>query len=190
MLVWLLPGCNTALTYTTFAPLRSPLCSRITHAPPPVTPSPCSNFNLRIPAGKTVALVGESGSGKSTIVGLVERFYDVLEGCVLLDGVDIRQYRLSWLRQQVSNSKYHSLLHCFTVLTGAARAHGSPMAPSFEPHPSPPALFTASFRLALSARSRCCSPPASSTTSASASLTPRWRRWRQPPAPPTRMTSS
>lgn len=55
---------------------------------------------LRV-AGKTVALVGESGSGKSTVVGLIERFYDPLEGRVLLDGVDIKSYNVRWLRQQV-----------------------------------------------------------------------------------------
>ena len=49
-----------------------------------------------------MALVGESGSGKSTIVGLIERFYDVCEGTVLLDGRDIKTYNLKWLRQNVS----------------------------------------------------------------------------------------
>ena len=48
-----------------------------------------------------MALVGESGSGKSTVVGLIERFYDPLEGRVLLDGRDIRQYNVGWLRRQV-----------------------------------------------------------------------------------------
>jgi ATP-binding cassette subfamily B (MDR/TAP) protein 1 len=56
---------------------------------------------LILPAGQTVALVGESGSGKSTVVGLIERFYDPLEGRVLLDGRDIRQYNVGWLRRQV-----------------------------------------------------------------------------------------
>ncbi|KAK7245613.1 hypothetical protein RIF29_40460 [Crotalaria pallida] len=56
---------------------------------------------LSIPAGKTVALVGESGSGKSTVISLLERFYNPDSGCLLLDGVDIKTLRLSWLRQQM-----------------------------------------------------------------------------------------
>jgi ATP-binding cassette subfamily B (MDR/TAP) protein 1 len=46
-------------------------------------------------------LVGESGSGKSTVVSLVERFYDPTGGQVLVDGVDIKRLQLRWLRQQV-----------------------------------------------------------------------------------------
>ncbi|KAL2341081.1 hypothetical protein Fmac_009021 [Flemingia macrophylla] len=56
---------------------------------------------LSIPAGKTVALVGESGSGKSTVISLLERFYNPDSGHILLDGVDIKDLRLSWLRQQM-----------------------------------------------------------------------------------------
>lgn len=48
--------------------------------------------------GQTVALVGSSGSGKSTVVGLLQRFYDPTSGAVLLDGVDIRRLQLRWLR--------------------------------------------------------------------------------------------
>src|SRR3984893_16922050 len=55
----------------------------------------------RLPC-ETVAIVGRSGSGKTTLVGLVPRFYDVVEGAVLLDGVDVREYRLTDLRSQVS----------------------------------------------------------------------------------------
>ncbi|KAI9818482.1 MAG: GTPase-activating protein [Pycnora praestabilis] len=60
------------------------------------------DITLNIPAGKTTALVGASGSGKSTIVGLVERFYDPVGGQVLLDGHDIQKLNLRWLRQQIS----------------------------------------------------------------------------------------
>jgi ATP-binding cassette, subfamily B, bacterial MsbA len=52
--------------------------------------------------GETVAIVGRSGSGKTTLVGLVPRFYDVQQGSVILDGVDVREYRLTDLRSQVS----------------------------------------------------------------------------------------
>ncbi|ORY70091.1 P-loop containing nucleoside triphosphate hydrolase protein [Pseudomassariella vexata] len=60
------------------------------------------DVSLEIPAGKTTALVGASGSGKSTIVGLVERFYDPVAGKVYLDGRDISTLNLQWLRQHVS----------------------------------------------------------------------------------------
>jgi ATP-binding cassette, subfamily B (MDR/TAP), member 1 len=58
-------------------------------------------FNLDVAPGKVTALVGESGSGKSTIVSLIERFYDVQKGHVFLDGVDVRQLSLPWLRGRV-----------------------------------------------------------------------------------------
>lgn len=54
-----------------------------------------------IPSGKIVALVGGSGSGKSTVISLIERFYEPLAGEILLDGNDIRQLDLQWLRQQI-----------------------------------------------------------------------------------------
>ncbi|CAH9079456.1 unnamed protein product [Cuscuta europaea] len=56
---------------------------------------------LTMPAGKTCALVGESGCGKSSVIGLLERFYDPDSGEVLLDGVAIRKLKLRWLRQQM-----------------------------------------------------------------------------------------
>eukprot|EP00850_Spirogloea_muscicola_P001069 SM000004S14939 [mRNA] locus=s4:296552:303781:- [translate_table: standard] len=61
-----------------------------------------SDFSLCIPAGKTLALVGESGSGKSTVVALLERFYDPQGGQVLIDGVDIRRLQLRWLRRHLA----------------------------------------------------------------------------------------
>ncbi len=58
------------------------------------------SFHVR--PGETVAIVGRSGSGKTTLVSLVPRFYDVRRGAVLLDGIDVREYRLRDLRSQVS----------------------------------------------------------------------------------------
>ncbi|KAL8963470.1 MAG: hypothetical protein Q9193_000275 [Seirophora villosa] len=60
------------------------------------------DVNLLVPAGKTTALVGASGSGKSTVVGLVERFYDPVGGEVFLDGHNVSTLNLRWLRQQIS----------------------------------------------------------------------------------------
>ncbi|RDW84701.1 hypothetical protein BP6252_02291 [Coleophoma cylindrospora] len=70
----------------------------------PSRPEVCvmQDVSLVIPAGKQTALVGASGSGKSTIVGLVERFYDPVGGQVFLDGHDVSTLNLRWLRQQIS----------------------------------------------------------------------------------------
>ncbi|XP_060517346.1 mitochondrial potassium channel ATP-binding subunit-like isoform X2 [Cylas formicarius] len=59
------------------------------------------DFNLTVPSGKTIAIVGASGNGKSTIVALLERFYDVNNGSVSIDGYDIRTLDPSWLRGKV-----------------------------------------------------------------------------------------
>ncbi|KAL5582453.1 hypothetical protein UlMin_014895 [Ulmus minor] len=59
------------------------------------------DFCLKIPAGKTVALVGGSGSGKSTVISLLQRFYDPLGGDIFLDGVAIDELQLKWLRSQM-----------------------------------------------------------------------------------------
>jgi len=59
------------------------------------------DFNLKVPAGKKVGLVGGSGSGKSTIIALLERFYDPIEGDILLDGYNKRKLQLKWLRSQL-----------------------------------------------------------------------------------------
>lgn len=59
------------------------------------------DLNILIEAGTSMALVGESGSGKSTIIGLIERFYDPKEGSILLDGCNVRTLDLRWYRSQV-----------------------------------------------------------------------------------------
>jgi ABC-type multidrug transport system fused ATPase/permease subunit len=60
------------------------------------------SINLQIPAGATVALIGVSGSGKSTLVNLLQRLYDPEEGCILIDGQDIRDVRQQSLRDQIA----------------------------------------------------------------------------------------
>ncbi|CAK4682811.1 unnamed protein product [Aphanomyces euteiches] len=60
-----------------------------------------AGYSLSIPAGQKIALVGSSGSGKSTIVSLLERFYDPLEGRVTLDGHDLKDLNVQWLRDQI-----------------------------------------------------------------------------------------
>ncbi|XAR53383.1 hypothetical protein NMG60_11021921 [Bertholletia excelsa] len=68
------------------------------------------DFNLRVDAGKTVALVGASGSGKSTVIALLQRFYDANGGAVRVDGVDIKTLQLKWLRGQMGLvSQEHAL---------------------------------------------------------------------------------
>eukprot|EP01015_Nassula_variabilis_P002348 TRINITY_DN1131_c0_g1_i3.p1 TRINITY_DN1131_c0_g1~~TRINITY_DN1131_c0_g1_i3.p1 ORF type:complete len:404 (+),score=92.70 TRINITY_DN1131_c0_g1_i3:67-1278(+) len=59
------------------------------------------NVSLQIKSGEVVAVVGQSGSGKSTIVSLLERFYDVSEGRLLVDGVNIKELDITWLHQNV-----------------------------------------------------------------------------------------
>lgn len=58
-------------------------------------------FSLRVPNGITLALVGESGTGKSTVINLVERFYDPQAGEVLIDGINIKEFQLRWIRGKI-----------------------------------------------------------------------------------------
>ncbi len=74
-----------------------------------------SNFSLKIPAGKTVALVGPSGAGKSTLAKLLPRFYDVSTGRILIDGIDVRDVTLKSLRQQIAIVAQEPLLFSGTV---------------------------------------------------------------------------
>lgn len=58
-----------------------------------------SDINLVIPKGKNIALVGASGAGKSTLVDLIPRFHDVSAGCILIDGIDVKEYKIDQLRR-------------------------------------------------------------------------------------------
>ncbi|KAG2740983.1 P-loop containing nucleoside triphosphate hydrolase protein [Suillus brevipes Sb2] len=71
--------------------------------------------NITFPAGKTTALVGASGSGKSTIVSLTERFYDPLSGSVTLDGTDLRELNIKWLRSQIGLVSQEPVLFATTI---------------------------------------------------------------------------
>ncbi|XP_023544154.1 ABC transporter B family member 9 isoform X1 [Cucurbita pepo subsp. pepo] len=79
---------------------------------------------LRIPSGKSVALVGESGSGKSTIISLIERFYDPDSGRALLDGVEIHKFKLRWVRQQMGLVSQEPILFNETIRSNIA--YGNP----------------------------------------------------------------
>ena len=77
-------------------------------------------INLRIPAGKKVALVGLSGGGKTTLVKLIPRFYEIQQGVVRIDGIDNRAYPLTMLRQNVSMVLQDSVLFEGTVAENIA----------------------------------------------------------------------
>ena len=73
------------------------------------------SFSINIDAGKSTALVGQSGSGKSTIIGLIERFYDPLQGSVKIDGKDIRSYHLRVLRKHIALVSQEPTLFAGTI---------------------------------------------------------------------------
>ena len=79
-------------------------------------------LTLDIPTRKTTALVGASGSGKSTIVGLLDRWYDQSSGTITLDGVDIRQLNVRWLRTRIGLVQQEATLFSGTVFENVA--HG------------------------------------------------------------------
>lgn len=67
-------------------------------------------LSLSVESGKTLALVGSSGSGKTTIVSLIERFYDPTAGCVALDGDNLSDLNLKWLRSQIGTVSQEPVL--------------------------------------------------------------------------------
>lgn len=74
-----------------------------------------SNFTAIFPKGKITALVGASGSGKSTLVGLIERFYDPVGGSVELDGENVKDLNVKWLRTQIGLVSQEPTLFATTV---------------------------------------------------------------------------
>lgn len=78
------------------------------------------NVQLEVPKGKTVALVGQSGSGKTTFVDLLPRFYDVAGGEITVDGVDIRDYKMSDLRNLMGNVNQDPILFNDTIYNNIA----------------------------------------------------------------------
>ncbi|WP_282015238.1 ABC transporter ATP-binding protein [Marinifilum flexuosum] len=78
------------------------------------------NVDLEIPKGKTVALVGQSGSGKTTFVDLLPRFYDINDGSISVDGVDIRDYKMKDLRNLMGNVNQESILFNDTIFNNIA----------------------------------------------------------------------
>ncbi|KAL2326549.1 hypothetical protein Fmac_025607 [Flemingia macrophylla] len=82
------------------------------------------DLSLAIHSGKTVALVGESGSGKSTVIALLQRFYDPDSGQITLDGVEIRELQLKWLRQQMGLVSQEPVLFNETIRANIAYGKG------------------------------------------------------------------
>ena len=92
------------------------------HYPSRPTVQILKGLSITFNAGKTAALVGASGSGKSTIISLVERFYDPTSGVVKLDGVDIRDLNPKWLRSQIGLVSQEPTLFATTIKGNVA--HG------------------------------------------------------------------
>jgi ABC-type multidrug transport system fused ATPase/permease subunit len=80
-------------------------------------------INIKVEPGEVIAIVGPSGAGKTTLVNLIARFYDVSEGSVLIDGLDIRQIRLETIRRQIGYVSQESLL--FSVSLKENIAYGA-----------------------------------------------------------------
>ena len=78
------------------------------------------HINLTVPKGKTIALVGQSGSGKSTLVDLLPRYHDVQSGEILIDGLNIKDTRISDLRGLIGNVNQEAILFNDTFFNNIA----------------------------------------------------------------------
>ncbi|XP_021738589.1 ABC transporter B family member 11-like [Chenopodium quinoa] len=82
------------------------------------------DLSLTIHSGQTVALVGESGCGKSTVISLLQRFYDPISGCITLDGIELKKFQLKWLRQQMGLVSQEPVLFNDTIRANIAYGKG------------------------------------------------------------------
>ncbi|KAL8062074.1 hypothetical protein ABFX02_02G123000 [Erythranthe guttata] len=90
------------------------------------------HLSLAINSGKVVALVGESGSGKSTVISLLQRFYDPDSGQITLDGIEIHTFQLKWLRQQTGLVSQEPILFNDTIRANIANGKGGESATEVE----------------------------------------------------------
>ncbi|PIA36654.1 hypothetical protein AQUCO_03300102v1 [Aquilegia coerulea] len=74
-----------------------------------------NGFSLSMPSGTTSALVGQSGSGKSTVISLIERFYDPQGGEVLIDGINLKDFKLRWIREKIGLVSQEPVLFASTI---------------------------------------------------------------------------
>jgi ATP-binding cassette subfamily B protein len=87
---------------------------------PQVSQAALEEVSFDVEAGQTLALVGQTGSGKSTVAKLINRIYDVNQGCVTVDGVDVRDWNLATLRQQISIIEQDVFLFSRTIAENIA----------------------------------------------------------------------
>ena len=74
-----------------------------------------SGFSIKVPSGTTAALVGQSGSGKSTVISLLQRFYDPDGGEVLVDGINLKKFQLKWIREKTGLVSQEPILFATTI---------------------------------------------------------------------------
>ena len=79
-----------------------------------------NGFSLKIPSGTTAALVGQSGSGKSTVISLIERFYDPSMGEVLIDGINLKEFQLKWIRIKIGLVSQEPVLFASSIMDNIA----------------------------------------------------------------------